>query len=83
VTLHIEGTPFGSTGAGLAQWEDHGGDNQAWLVVDLGNGRFKLKNKKSNKFVSVAQGSTANAAPIEQRAGGDGEERRWKAVAAP
>jgi hypothetical protein len=33
--------------------------------------------------VAVAQASTANAAPIEQRTGAAGEEQQWKLVAVP
>jgi hypothetical protein len=70
-------------GVALTQYDDHNGDNQAWRIVDLGSGRFKLRNKKSGKFVSVAQGVSANAAPAEQRTGTTGEEQQWKLVAVP
>ncbi|HYP88942.1 MAG TPA: RICIN domain-containing protein, partial [Polyangiaceae bacterium] len=65
-------------GVALVQWESNGGDNQAWLLVDLGQGVYKLKNKKSNKFMAVVQGSADAGAAVEQRAGGDGDEQKWK-----
>lgn len=50
------------------------------VVVDLGGGRFKFKNKKSGKFVAVIDGSTDDGAGIEQRTGTEGEEQQFRIV---
>ena len=67
-------------GVKLKQWKSTGGDNQAWLLIDLGAGVFQIRNKHSNKFVAVVDGATADGAAIEQRAASSGDEQRWKLV---
>ena len=64
----------------LKQWKNTDGDNQGWLLIDLGGGLFQIRNKHSNKFVGVVDGASTDGAAIEQRAASGGAEQRWRLV---
>ena len=66
----------------LKQWKNTDGDNQGWLLIDLGGGKYQIRNKHSSKFVGVVDGASADAAAIEQRAASNGDEQRWRLVIA-
>ncbi|GFZ91594.1 hypothetical protein GCM10008018_42350 [Paenibacillus marchantiophytorum] len=53
----------GSTteGAKISQWDYHGGKNQRWQLVDVGNGFSKLIIRKRDKVLDSV-GSTADGA---------------------
>jgi hypothetical protein len=68
-------------GTPLHLWEDNGGDHQVWIIVDLGNGDFRVRNKKSGLYVGVI-GAAVGGAGIEQQAEG-GDEQIWHIQAVP
>ncbi|MBP1999975.1 hypothetical protein J2Z69_000994 [Paenibacillus shirakamiensis] len=53
-------------GAVIDQSADTGTDNQQWIITNIGNGYYKLINKKSGKAVAVDQASINNNAKIAQ-----------------
>jgi hypothetical protein len=64
-------------GTHLHLWDYNGGAHQVWRGEDLGNGDFRIRNKKSGLYIGVVGGSTSAAAAIEQQACG-GDEQRWR-----
>ena len=69
-------------GIHLHLWDDNGGDHQAWRLIDIGEGEYRIRNKKSGLYVGVAGGSTETDATIEQQRESDGEEQIWEIVVA-
>lgn len=68
-------------GAPLGQWEDLGGDNQLWTLIHIGNNRYKIRNKLSEKFVSVMDSHSIQlGAPIIQRSDETSESQQWEFI---
>ncbi|HEY8464110.1 MAG TPA: RICIN domain-containing protein [Bacillota bacterium] len=64
-------------GGAIIQYNDNGGHNQHWRLVDLGGGYKKLINRNSGKVLEVYQGSTANAAEVVQWSDLGGANQQW------
>ncbi len=60
--------PDGSmaNGAGLIQWDCHGGWNQQFTLENLGDNKFNIKNDYSKKCLDTFEGSVANGARLIQ-----------------
>jgi hypothetical protein len=56
----------GVAGTNLAQWTATDGKNQRWNFIDKGTEGFVIWNSYSGKSMQVENGSTTNAAPVEQ-----------------
>jgi hypothetical protein len=56
----------GVAGTNLAQWTANDGKNQRWNFIDKGAEGFVIWNSYSGKSMQVENGSSTNAAPIEQ-----------------
>ena len=69
-------------GVDLHLWDDNGGTHQGWLVLDLGQGDYRLRNQKSGHFLGVADGSTEPGARIEQQTESGGAEQIWQLLVA-
>lgn len=67
--LDVEGNST-SNGALVQQSDCHGKDNQLWRLVDMGNGRFQIVSKRSQKCLDVAWDNDkyaySNGARIQQ-----------------
>ncbi|RKS81960.1 ricin-type beta-trefoil lectin protein [Haloarcula quadrata] len=66
-----------SDGANVHQYEYSGGDNQQWVVTDLGNGYYKLEAVHSGKALDVDAASTSDGANVQQYAYAGGENQQW------
>jgi hypothetical protein len=67
-------SPGGSAqGTQLVQWQDTGGDDQRWKLVDAGGAYYRLVNVGNGWCADVADGSTADNARVIQ----------WPPVPAP
>jgi hypothetical protein len=49
-----------AAGQDLKLYDDNGGDHQAWRVIDLGQGAFRIRNEKSGHYLG-AEGSTSGS----------------------
>ncbi|MFJ8750928.1 family 43 glycosylhydrolase [Streptomyces sp. NPDC102441] len=63
-------------GASVIQWPCHGGANQQFQWVPVGD-HYQLKNRHSGKCLTVVGGSTADGARLEQRTCGSGAGFEW------
>lgn len=66
-----------ANGAGVNQWECHGGANQQWLAAPRGNARL-IQNGQSGKCLEVKGWSTANGATIDQWDCHGGANQLWQ-----
>jgi len=66
----------------LDLWDGNGGDHQAWRLIDLGAGEYRIRNKRSGHYVGVTGASTAAGAAVEQQALSAGDEQIWEIVVA-
>lgn len=63
VVVHNAST---SNGANVIQWDYNASINDQWVLVDLGQGIWKVVNKLSGKAMVVKDASTADAANVIQ-----------------
>ncbi len=65
-------------GAVVHQWTYVGGNNQKWIMNDLGNGYYSIKAVHSGKALDVRGNSTADRAAVQQSTytGGDNQQFR-------
>lgn len=83
--LDVEGNST-ANGAPVQQSNCHGQDNQLWKLVDMGNGKFQIVSKRSNKCLDVAWDNEryahSNGARIQQWTcyGPDQLNQLWKIV---
>ncbi|GAB4001017.1 ricin-type beta-trefoil lectin domain protein [Glycomyces albus] len=70
----------GSTddGAEIIQYDCHGGDNQQWLLQDVGGGYYEIVSVASGKCIDVDGVSTANNARIIQWTCNGGQNQQWE-----
>ncbi|MCX5062467.1 RICIN domain-containing protein [Streptomyces sp. NBC_01597] len=72
-------SPGGSAqGTQLVQWQDTGGDDQRWKLVDAGGAYHRLVNVGNGWCVDVADGSTADNARVVQWPAGTGTNQQWQ-----
>jgi len=84
ITCHSSGYLVDDFGNGTAngtkviQWVANGGNNQQWVVVNLGSNVVTLKNVHSGLLMEVVGSSTSNGALIDQRSSTGGSNQKWK-----
>ena len=67
-----------SDGANVHQWDYAGGDNQHWVVTDLGNGYYTLEAIHSGKAMDIESASTSDGANVHQWDYVGGENQQWE-----
>lgn len=67
-----------NNGARIQQWEYSGGDNQKWLVEDIGGGLYTLKAVHSGKALDVVDGSSRNGTQIQQWDYSNNANQKWQ-----
>ncbi len=60
----------------LHLWDDNGGAHQAWKLIDVGQGKYRIQNKNSELYIGVTAGAVAPGSTIEQQSLG-GQEQVW------
>jgi pectate lyase C len=65
-------------GGNVVQWADHGGANQQWRIISVGDGYYKIINRNSGKALEVYQWSNNNGGNIVQWADLNGANQQWK-----
>lgn len=66
-------------GGKVLQWDDNGGNNQKWVILNTSNG-YTLKNVNSNKMLDVDKGSIADGANVIQWTDNGGNNQKWNIV---
>lgn len=64
----------------IIQWDDAGGTNQQWMLLDTGDGYFKIGNVRSGKVIGVRGDSTADLAAIVQQTDANNLSQQWSLV---
>ncbi|ENH96334.1 secreted pectate lyase [Gracilibacillus halophilus YIM-C55.5] len=67
-------------GGNIVQYDDLGGMNQQWRIVDVGEGHHKFLNIHSGKAMEVTNWSTDNGASVTQWTDWNGESQQWEIV---
>jgi hypothetical protein len=62
----------------IVQFDWHGGDNQRWIIHDLGGGEFRLVAANSGKVLDVFEGRQENLTHIFQYDWHGGAMQRWR-----
>jgi alpha-L-fucosidase 2 len=60
------------------EWQDTGGDNQRWKLVDAGGAHYRLVNVRNGWHADVADGSTTDNARVIQWPTGTGTNQQWQ-----
>jgi hypothetical protein len=66
-------------GGDVIQWSYNGGNNQKWVITDMGNG-YKLINVNSKKALDVSNSSTENGGDVIQWTDNNQNNQRWNIV---
>lgn len=66
-----------ANGTRLQQWTYNGGDNQRWVVTNLGNGQYKLVGVQSGRCVDVNGQLTASGTAIQLWDYAGGDNQKW------
>ncbi|RLN01456.1 glycoside hydrolase family 97 catalytic domain-containing protein [Haloarcula sp. Atlit-7R] len=66
-----------SDGTNVHQYEYSGGENQQWVVTDLGTGYYKLEAVHSGKALDVEAAATGDGANVHQYEYSGGENQQW------
>ncbi|MBX0293827.1 glycoside hydrolase family 97 catalytic domain-containing protein [Haloarcula nitratireducens] len=69
-----------SDGANVHQYSYASGDNQKWVVTDLGNSYYKLEAVHSGKALDVENASTSDGANVHQYEYVGGENQQWDVI---
>jgi hypothetical protein len=67
-----------ANGTKVIQWAANGGNNQQWVVVNLGSNVVTFKNVHSGLLMEVVGSSTSNGALIDQHSSTNGSNQKWK-----
>lgn len=67
-------------GAAVHQWTYVGGNNQKWIMNDLGNGHYSIKAVHSGKALDVRGSSTADGAIVQQSTYNGGDNQQFKLI---
>ena len=65
-------------GTDVVQWQDNGGANQSWRVIDRGDGFHKIINVFTGKALEVYQKSRLDGADVRQWADNGGAHQQWR-----
>ncbi|QGH35520.1 pectate lyase [Gracilibacillus salitolerans] len=69
-----------SDGGNVVQYDDLGGMNQQWRIIDVGEGYQKIVNIHSGKALEVYDWSTSNGANVAQWSDWNGTSQQWDIV---
>lgn len=69
-----------SNGANIHTWIHHGGESQMWVITNLNNGYYNIRNLKTGKYLDVLGSKTAQGTNVDQWAGGDYDNQLWRVV---
>lgn len=67
-------------GSNVTIWDNHGGANQLWRIVDAGGGSYKLINVHSGKALDVSGSGTANGTNVQIWQDLNNAAQQWKLV---
>jgi len=67
-----------ANGGNVVQWTDHGGDNQLWRFVSVGNGYYQVINANSGRALEVYAWSTADGGNVVQWQNLNNYNQHWK-----
>lgn len=67
-------------GARIQQWGASGGDNQSFIVENIGGNEYKITAVHSNKVLDLVNGSLQNGAEIQQYDSFDNVNQRWQLI---
>lgn len=72
----------GSTadGADVIQWTYHGGNNQRWVITDVGGGSYRIINVNSGKALEVYDFSTADGGNVVQWTYHGADNQLWEII---
>lgn len=70
-------------GTNAVQWENNGGDNQQWQILDGGGGYYKLVARHSGQCLDVYGESQRNGAQVAQWPDNGQDNQRWHLDALP
>lgn len=68
-----------ANGGDVIQWSYNGGNNQKWIITDMGNG-YKLINVNSKMALDVNNSSTENGGDVIQWTDNGQNNQRWSIV---
>ncbi|MFD9739843.1 RICIN domain-containing protein [Umezawaea sp. NPDC059074] len=74
------GKVLSTSDARVVQFADDGSADRLWRLVDLGNGRVKVRNERTGKVLGVDGMSTANSAQVVQFDDNGTADHRWTLV---
>ncbi len=64
----------------MNQWPANGGNNQKWILTNLGNNIVSLVNVSSSQAMEVAGGSKANSASVDQAPYQGNAWQQWRVI---
>jgi hypothetical protein len=64
-------------GAGANQWPSTGSTNQQWNVSALGEGMYRISNKRSNMALEVLGSNTTQGGSVGQNKSNGGKNQAW------
>ncbi|OKS85404.1 RICIN domain-containing protein [Mucilaginibacter polytrichastri] len=67
-----------TSGAGIIQWPQNGGNNQQWIIAANGGGYYKITNRNSGYALDVTSASTASGAGVIQYPWNGGNNQQWQ-----
>lgn len=80
--LQVDSSAMDS-GAKVVQWTDNGSDSCKWIILPAGSDTYVIANKNNGKVLSVVDGSTEEAKPLEQTTYTKDDSQLWKIEAVP
>jgi len=67
-----------TSGEGILQWYQNGGNNQQWIITATGSGFYKIINRNSNLALDINGASTTNGAGVIQYQVNNGNSQQWQ-----
>jgi uncharacterized protein len=67
-------------GATVLQWTDNGTADHRWILLDQGDGTYKIRNENSGKLLAIENNSTAVGAFAVQDSDDGTADNRWRIV---
>jgi hypothetical protein len=71
-----------TSGAGLNQWNNNGGNNQLWNLVQITQGSYLIENERSQLLMN-ATGLSAGQTVVQKGSGSYGDGQVWKITLSP
>lgn len=64
-------------GANIHMWQAHGGESQMWVITNLNNGYYTIRNLKTGKYLDAIGSGTTKGTNVDQWAGGTYDNQMW------